>query len=64
MQYPNQSHFILSEFILMQDGAMCQNKGSDKGKTQAYNVSNCPCLATGGFSDAFTAIYCQILSRV
>jgi hypothetical protein len=40
MQYPNQSYFLFSEFILLQDGAMCQNKGGDKGKTQAHNVSN------------------------
>jgi hypothetical protein len=46
MQYPNQSYFLLSEFILMQDGAMCQNKGGDKGKIQADNVFNCPGLST------------------
>jgi len=42
----------------MQDGAMCQNKGGDKGKTQAHNVSNYPGLPTGGFTDALTAIFC------
>jgi len=48
----------------MQDGAMCQSRGGDKGKTQAHNISNCLGLSTGRFADSFTATYCQNLSRV
>jgi len=62
MQYPNHSYYFQNS--LMQDGAMCQSRGEDKGKIQEHIVSNRPGPSTEGFSDAFTAIYCQILSRV